>query len=120
MTDPAEYGVLTYCSQLFLTVFVLLQLSVFFLVTAVGLWTTWLLNGPLLHISMHTPLYKALFIFTIVVSLGSMSHPPAIAHGRYRQTLPPWIIAVRPSRLSYTGIRGLTVTTGLVCCAARE
>ncbi|KAH9915317.1 uncharacterized protein B0H18DRAFT_1124975 [Fomitopsis serialis] len=59
--------------RLFLTIFVLLQLSVFFLVTVVGLWTTWLLNGPLLHISLHTPIYKALFIFTIV-------------------SLPPWII----------------------------
>lgn len=55
--------------------FVLLQLSMFFLVTAVGLWTTWLLNGPLRHISHHVAIYKALFIFTIVVRPGSMSHP---------------------------------------------
>ncbi|TFY63913.1 hypothetical protein EVJ58_g2954 [Rhodofomes roseus] len=63
--------------RFFLTIFVLLQLSVFFLVTAVALWTTWLLNGPLVHISLHTPIYKALFIFTIV------SLPPWIVMGWY-------------------------------------
>ncbi|KZT69426.1 hypothetical protein DAEQUDRAFT_265307 [Daedalea quercina L-15889] len=63
--------------RFFLSIFVLLQLSVFFLVTAVALWTTWLLNGPLLHISLHTPIYKALFVFTIV------SLPPWIVMGWY-------------------------------------
>ncbi|OCH91309.1 hypothetical protein OBBRIDRAFT_753300 [Obba rivulosa] len=50
----------------FLAIFVLLQLSAFFLVTAMSLWVDQLLNSPIEVISSHTGIYDALFLFTVL------------------------------------------------------
>lgn len=55
-------------SQLFLGVFVCLQLSVYLLVSSMGLWIDQLVNGAIARISSFTAIYLALFIFTIIVS----------------------------------------------------
>ncbi|KAI0920361.1 hypothetical protein AcW1_002127 [Taiwanofungus camphoratus] len=52
--------------RLFLAMFVFLQLSIFFMVTAMGLWESQLMNTAIRLISTHTAIYSALFIFTIV------------------------------------------------------
>jgi len=50
--------------RVFLAVHVCLLLSVFFLVTAMGLWVDQLMNSAIALISEHTPVYQALFIAT--------------------------------------------------------
>ena len=44
-----------------------LHLSIFFLFSAMGLWVDQLANGAIAHISTHTQIYMALFIFTTCV-----------------------------------------------------
>ncbi|TFK47254.1 hypothetical protein OE88DRAFT_1666637 [Heliocybe sulcata] len=50
-----------------LAVFVCMQLLVFFLTAAMGLWVDQLVNGDIARISSHTAIYKGLFLFTTVV-----------------------------------------------------
>ena len=44
-----------------------LQLALFFTVTAISLWVDQLRNSEIAVLAEHSPLYYALFIFTIVV-----------------------------------------------------
>ncbi len=53
---------------MFLGVFVCLQLSVYLLVASTALWIDQLVNGAIASISSFTPVYLALYIFTIIVS----------------------------------------------------
>ncbi|KAI0063019.1 hypothetical protein BV25DRAFT_1915747 [Artomyces pyxidatus] len=53
--------------QYFLAVLVSLQLSVFFLLVAMGLWVDQLLNSTIEHLSSHTAVYDAAFISTTVL-----------------------------------------------------
>jgi len=59
--------------RLFLGVFVCLQLSVYLLVSSMGLWIDQLVNGAIARISSFTAIYLALFIFTIIVLLPWIS-----------------------------------------------
>jgi len=61
----------------FMAVLVCLQLAVFVLVVAMGLWIDQLVNGAIAKISSHTPIYQALFLTTTVFLL------PWIAMGWY-------------------------------------
>ncbi|CCM00963.1 uncharacterized protein FIBRA_03011 [Fibroporia radiculosa] len=61
---PPSHVVCIY--RLFLALWVFLQLSVYFLITPIGLWITWLLNGSALgQITREATLYQALFIATV-------------------------------------------------------
>lgn len=51
--------------QLFLGLFILLQLSVYLLIASTALWIDQLVNGPIAHISSHTAIYMGLFVFTL-------------------------------------------------------
>ncbi|KXN93354.1 hypothetical protein AN958_00278 [Leucoagaricus sp. SymC.cos] len=55
--------------RLFLAVLSCLQLEVFILVTAMGLWVDVLSNTAIRHISKHTAAYLGVFITTSIVSL---------------------------------------------------
>ncbi|KAH9948515.1 hypothetical protein B0H21DRAFT_820997 [Amylocystis lapponica] len=57
----------------FLAIFVFLQLSVFFMLTAICLWIDQLVNSAIRFLSHHTPIYDALFIFTIVTLVPWMA-----------------------------------------------
>jgi len=63
--------------KFFMAVLACLQLEVFVLVTSLGLWSKALSGTAMAHISAHTPLYKALYIGTIILLL------PWIAMGWY-------------------------------------
>ncbi|PCH42976.1 hypothetical protein WOLCODRAFT_73957, partial [Wolfiporia cocos MD-104 SS10] len=52
----------------FLAIFVLLQLDVFFLLSMIGLWISWLING-LGDLTVNKTLYEALFITTMITLL---------------------------------------------------
>ena len=54
-------------SQFFLIDSMFLQLALFFTVTAISLWVDQLRNSEIAVLAEHSPLYYALFIFTIVV-----------------------------------------------------
>ncbi|KXN85192.1 hypothetical protein AN958_11615 [Leucoagaricus sp. SymC.cos] len=56
-------------NKLFLAVLSCLQLEVFILVTAMGLWVDVLSNTAIRHISKHTAAYLGVFITTSIVSL---------------------------------------------------
>ncbi len=51
-----------------LAVLVCLQLSMYLMITSMGLWADQLLHGAIAAVSSHTQIYLGLFIFTIVVS----------------------------------------------------
>ncbi|KZT24929.1 hypothetical protein NEOLEDRAFT_1134125 [Neolentinus lepideus HHB14362 ss-1] len=51
----------------FLAVFVCMQLLVFFLSAAMGLWVDQLFNGDIARISSHTTIYEGLFLFTTII-----------------------------------------------------
>jgi hypothetical protein len=55
-----------------------LQLEAFVLTAAMGLWVDVLFNTAIAGISEHTPLYKALFIFTTLVCIPNIPHPPTL------------------------------------------
>ena len=80
--------------QLFLGVFVCLQMSVYLLVAATSLWIDQLINGTLVNISTHNTVY--LVSFTI---LNLVSFPLDYASYRHSfstyQFLIPWITMVR-------------------------
>jgi len=63
--------------KFFMAVLACLQLEVFVLVISLGLWSKTLTETTMAHISEHTPVYKALYIGTIVLLL------PWIAMGWY-------------------------------------
>ncbi|EIN05842.1 hypothetical protein PUNSTDRAFT_137327 [Punctularia strigosozonata HHB-11173 SS5] len=52
--------------RFFLAIWVCLQLSVFFLVTLMGLWVDQLVNSAVKHVSSHTTIYFAAFLFTLI------------------------------------------------------
>lgn len=56
-----------------LAIYVCVQLLVFFLTTATGLWIDQLFNGDIARISSHTNVYKALFLFTVIVMIPWMA-----------------------------------------------
>ncbi|OBZ75026.1 hypothetical protein A0H81_05299 [Grifola frondosa] len=58
--------------KFFLVHSMLVQLSLFFTVTAVSLWMDQLINSEIALLSRQTPVYDALFIFTIIVHHSSL------------------------------------------------
>jgi len=57
----------------FLVLFMFLQLSLFFVVTTVGLWMDQFMNSAFRVLSQHTAIYDALFIFTVVTIIPWMT-----------------------------------------------
>ena len=80
--------------QLFLGVFVCLQMSVYLLVAATSLWIDQLINGTLVNISTHNTVYLVSFTILNLVSF-------LLDYASYRysfspyQFLIPWITMVR-------------------------
>ena len=72
-----------------------LQLEVFVLVTSLGLWSKTLTGTAMARISAHTPLYKALYIGTIIVSCILFFFITTIQQSfLYEKLLLPWIAMV--------------------------